>query len=166
MTIIFVGQLVFLFCVSYAVISDFRQSIIPNWIPLSLVAVFAVVAPFALELDTILAHVGLAALVFFLTAAFYSLGWIAGGDVKLMTAVVLWMGPGVAAPFALIMAVIGGIFALTLMALKRYDFLVANYVPKNWLTDRMISLASAGEVPYGVAIGIAALIVSGDLLMS
>jgi prepilin peptidase CpaA len=157
-------QAVFIFCVAYAVVSDFRQLLIPNWIPVSLVAAFALYAALKLDSLTILHHLGIAGVVFLLMVGFFAAGWIAGGDVKLLTAVMLWMGPGQAAPFALLMAVFGSLLALALIGLKKYGFLVRHYLPANGFLDHLHAIAGSGQCPYGVAIGAAALLSANQIL--
>ena len=153
-------QAVFVFCVCYAVVSDFTRMLIPNWIPLTLVGAFAVFAMLYLDGDAVLRHLGLAAVVFVLGVVFFVAGWIGGGDVKLMTAVMLWIGPQAATSYVIVMAVLGAVLALTLLALRRYSNVYRAWAPNNWLVNRMVDMAEAGYCPYGVAIGIAALVPS------
>jgi prepilin peptidase CpaA len=91
----------------------------------------------------------------------FALGWIGGGDAKLMTAAALWLGPRAAGfdPTALFSffaytGLAGGILAVSLVALR-----------SSWIRPLAESgpawakrLATPGEsAPYGVAIAIGAL---------
>lgn len=155
-------QAIYVFCICYAVVSDFAYMRIPNWIPVTLVATFAVFALVHLDGSDALRHVGLAAAVFCLGVAFFVAGWIGGGDVKLLTAVVLWIGMDAAISFAIVMAVLGAVLALTLQSIRRYSNVYRAWAPRNWLVTRMVDMAEAGYCPYGVAIGLAGLIPSAQ----
>lgn len=159
-------QAVFVFCLCYAIISDFTRLLIPNWIPLVLIAAFALFAAIYLDLDSALNHLMYAGIVFALGFAFFAAGWVGGGDVKLMTATMLWMGGDNATAFVLLMAVLGGGLALLLLALKRPTNLLRAWAPRVWLLDRLVDLADTGRCPYGVAIGIAGLIPTANSVWS
>ena len=92
-----------------AALRDLISFTIPNWISLSLVAAFPVVALVAgLPLTDIGVHalVGAAALV--VGVGLFALGWVGGGDAKLLGAAALWLGwPGVG-PFLVATALAGG----------------------------------------------------------
>jgi len=49
--------------------------------------------------------VAFAALMFAILLAFYSLGWMGGGDVKILAVAFLWTGLSFALPFALLLSV-------------------------------------------------------------
>jgi len=151
-------QATFVFCLCFAIISDFTKLLIPNWIPLVLVGAFALFALIYLDLDGALKHLMFAALVFALGFGFFAAGWVGGGDVKLMTATTLWMGPEAVFNFVFLMAILGGGLALLLLAIKRYSNVYRAWAPRNWLIGRLADLAERGYCPYGVAIGIAGLV--------
>jgi prepilin peptidase CpaA len=151
-------QMTFLFCVSFAIINDFRTLLIPNWISLALVAAFAVFAVFNLALGALGGHLLVMAVVLIVSIVFFLAGWMGGGDVKFLSAVALWMGPGDAAPFVVLMALLGATLAITLLVVRRYALLVDRRVQKLWFVGRVVQLAEAGQCPYGIAIGGAALI--------
>jgi len=83
---------------------------------------------------------GLGAIVFALFAAMFALGWMGGGDVKLLGALALWLPIMPLLQMLFLMSVLGG--ALTLVVLAAH---------------RIRKLKSNPEVPYGVAISAAAL---------
>jgi prepilin peptidase CpaA len=45
-----------------------------------------------------------AALMFVVMLAFYSIGWLGGGDVKILTVAFLWTGSSGALPFAILLS--------------------------------------------------------------
>ena len=101
-----------------AAISDIRKRKIPNWIPLSVFALFFIflgaqwllgVTPVVVDPLTSLAT-GLGTFAVF--TAFFYFGFIGGGDVKLISAVAFWVGLKGVAPFIVIMALTGGLIAV------------------------------------------------------
>jgi prepilin peptidase CpaA len=160
---IFVGfQALFLFCVCYAVVADFRSLLIPNWIVVTLGAAFAVFAALYLEPMTVIWHVVVALAVFCLAAAFFAVNWIGGGDVKLLTAIALWAGPQHVANLLLMMSALGFVLAMVLMGLRTHGTFIVPWLPDNMFLNRLQTLAKQGQCPYGVAIGVAALIAVGN----
>jgi prepilin peptidase CpaA len=153
-------QLTFVFCVCYAIISDFRTLLIPNWISVTLVAAFAVFAAMHLKADALPGHLMTMGILLVLSICFFVAGWIGGGDAKFLSAMALWMGPEYVAPFAMLMALLGAVLALSLIFLGRYGVLIGQPVREFWLTKRLLELATIRECPYGVAIGLAGLVVS------
>jgi prepilin peptidase CpaA len=156
-------QSVYVVCICYTIVSDFRTLTIPNWIVIALVSTFAAFAAVYLEPGTIPVHVGVAAILFLLFTAFFVAGWVAGGDVKFIAAIGLWMGLEHAVNFVLLTALLGSLLALALLQIKRYGFLAQGALGNNPLFQRMSSLAEHSQCPYGVAIGIAALLSSAEI---
>jgi prepilin peptidase CpaA len=138
-----------------AALKDLTSYTIPNWIPLLLLAAFAGLALTAgLSWDVLGLHllVGAAALV--AGMALFALGWIGGGDAKLMAAACLWLGWPATQSFLLDTALAGGAFAFLLLLARGQ--IVRAFVPaqSGWVGR----LVTPGEpAPYGVAIAIGAL---------
>jgi prepilin peptidase CpaA len=153
-------QATYVFCLCYAIVSDFTKLLIPNWIPVLLVVAFALFALMYLTGDGVLRHLMLAGVVFCLGFAFFAAGWIGGGDVKLLTAITLWMGSEAAFGFVLVMAVLGAALALGLLTIKKYSNVFRYWAPRSRVLGRLVDLAESGLCPYGVAIGVAGLIPS------
>jgi prepilin peptidase CpaA len=151
-------QIAFVFCICYALVSDVRRLLIPNWIPLTLAALFPAYAATRLGLEQIPMHVLIAAIVFAAAMGFFLAGWIGGGDVKLLGAVMLWIGPGLAAEFLVTMAFMGAMLGLGLLLLRQSPLEPGASGLAASAARRAIELARMGECPYGVAIGGAALI--------
>jgi prepilin peptidase CpaA len=141
-----------------AAIEDFRRLIIPNMLPIMLVALwpiyFAAVAP---SFYGALAAMGCAVAVFIGGAILFSRGLLGGGDVKLLSAATLWAGPSGTLDLLLWTGVLGG--ALALFLLMPFGMQVAA-AARGMLGQPPIT-AERGlstPVPYGVAIAGAALI--------
>lgn len=87
-------------------------------------------------------QLGVASLTLLILAGFFAAGWMGGGDVKLLTALALWVRPADFGALVIYMAVIGGVLTLVFGA---------------WHIARRQRDRIA--VPYGVAIAAAGIIV-------
>jgi prepilin peptidase CpaA len=83
--------------------------------------------------------------VFAIFAGLFALGWMGGGDVKLLAALGLWLPLVPLLRMLIAMSVLGGVLTLIVIAVHRFRKLETN-----------------PEVPYGVAIAIAGLWVIGE----
>lgn len=155
--LVIVTQLVYAFCISYAIVSDLRRLIIPNWIPIALVAAFPIFALVHLGVDRIPAHVLVAVVVFLISLVFFVADWMGGGDIKLLAALMLWVGPGTAPEFLVVMSLLGAMLAITLMIVRSFPSAVDPW-GQTIVVRRIIELARLGQCPYGVAIGTTALL--------
>ncbi|HUK58458.1 MAG TPA: prepilin peptidase [Stellaceae bacterium] len=151
-------------CLLGAAASDAAKYRIPNTLCLGVVAAFLIYAAgAALSFSVLGAHLAAGVAVLVVAAAGFALRLMGGGDAKLLAAVALWLGWKGLPPFLLLMAVIGGVLALMLLAARRL-------APKPIPTGRWWSalLLRRGDVPYGVAISAATLILlarfPGELL--
>lgn len=127
----------------WAMATDIRHRIIPNWVVLGVVALAPmmwVVTDLALWPDIGL-RVLIAALCFALFAAIFATGKMGGGDVKLISALSLWFGPQDVIWFLIAMSLIGGILSFGL------------------LVHAKLGRRPTPDVPYGVAISLSALAV-------
>src|SRR4029077_2143743 len=95
---------------------DFRRLVIPNLLPIVLVALwpfyFAAVAP---SFYGALAAIGCALAVFIAGALLFAGGYLGGGDVKLLSAATLWAGPAGTPDLLMLTGVLGGALALFLL---------------------------------------------------
>lgn len=124
-------------------IQDARTREIANWKN----AAIALLAPFwwwanSLGWLAMAEQLGIAVLVFAAFVAAFHFGWMGGGDVKMIGALALWMLDPIALMWMLIvMSLVGGALTAILLA------------------ERALRRRTAQiEVPYGVAIAIAALL--------
>ncbi|HEX8234083.1 MAG TPA: prepilin peptidase [Caulobacteraceae bacterium] len=134
---------------------DATSYTIPNWISAALVLAFF---PVALVAGMAPAQIGLSALVgvavLIVGVGAFAMGWIGGGDAKLLAASALWLGWPAVANFLLVTALAGGALAVALMSLRAVGFgLLAARGPA-WI-GRL--LEEKGAAPYGLAIAAGAL---------
>lgn len=138
-----------------AALSDLTTMKIPNWISVVLiVAFFPIALLYGLPLSVVGVSTGLAFAALFVGAGMFALNWIGGGDAKLLAASMLWMGASGALPFLLYTALAGGGFCLLLLTARSHLPLFAQTGP-GWV---MRLMQPKGDIPYGVAIAIGALL--------
>ena len=152
-------ELLFIFCVVYAMITDYRWLRIPNIISIVLAVAFFPFALLAGPAIPFFAHLAIAAVIFVLLFVFFALGWLGGGDVKLAGAIMLWAGPANGGNFVVLFALLGGMLALLLMTLR---FALVQYpqieaVP---VLGKFSGWARDGMCPYALPIGAAALYIA------
>lgn len=130
----------------FAAVTDLRHRTIANWLN----AAIALAAPLfwwasglALWPDAAL-QVGVAAGAFAILAALFAIGAMGGGDVKLLTALALWIPPMLFVQLLLIMAIVGGVLTIVMGA---------------WHVMRRRRERLA--IPYGLAIACAGLWILG-----
>ncbi len=152
--------LVFPAAMIFAAAFDLFTMTIPNKISLALLAAFVIVAPLSgLPLEVIGYHLltgfGVLAAGFFM----FTRGWIGGGDAKFLAAAALWLGFDNLLSFGVTVGLLGGVLSITILAYRRLvpEGLVA--AAPYWLV-RLHSKDSG--VPYGLAIGAAALVIYPD----
>jgi len=160
MTISAVAALIASFCFAAATIwagfMDLATMKIRNELVLFLLAIYAALAPLAgFGAVQIGMSAAAAAAVFVAMFIFFGLGWIGGGDAKLISVIALWIGAEHTLPYVVSMAIFGGVLSLALLrfrAMALPDFCAR--VP--WIVQ--LHSKEAG-VPYGVAIAAAALFI-------
>ncbi len=148
--------LVFPALMAYAAFSDLFTMRISNWLVIAVGAAYFAMA-LIVQLDW--AAVGwasvTAAAVLAVAFAFFAFGWIGGGDAKLISATVLWMGLDLLLQYLLYAALLGGALTLVILAIRRYP-LPPRLASQAWL-DRLHNPKTG--VPYGIALAIAAVLV-------
>jgi len=161
-----------------AAASDIKSLTIPNWIPVSIVALFLIQAGTGLALNvTEISHgfvpsliVATATLVMF--TLLFALGQMGGGDVKLIAATSLWAGPDLIFGFIVITTLAGG--ALALFALMRGTKSANSPRPYAGLSssvlaaggDTPVARLASRPIPYGVAIAIGGFFVVAQIIRS
>ena len=138
----------------YAAVSDLSSFEIPNWLSVTVIILFGVVAlvddgPWSALLGNVITSVAVLAIGFALFAA----GYFGAGDIKLMAAIALWTGWPLFIPYLVFMILAGGVLALMLIVFRRYP-LHTKLSGTGWLQQLH---ARKNDLPYAVAIGIAAL---------
>ncbi|MCR4264735.1 prepilin peptidase [Nitratireductor sp. ZSWI3] len=143
----------------YAALKDVATMTITNRLVLLLAAAYMVFAPLAgVGSDEMLTAASVAAIVLAGAFLLFSLGWIGGGDAKLAAVAVLWLGADQAFTYLLYVAVVGALFTLALIQLRRMP--LPGFLQQAAWTGRLLG-ASHG-VPYGVALSVAALLLLAD----
>lgn len=125
-----------------AAIGDLRTRRIPNWLNAA-IALGAIPFWFLTGLAVwpdMVTHIAVAAGVFLLFALAFRVGAMGGGDVKLVSALALWLPFAAVVKLLVIMSIAGGV--LTVVMLVRH---------------RPRKSGSKVQVPYGVAIAFAGL---------
>ena len=139
-----------------AALTDLTSFTIPNRISAFLVLAFF---PTALALSRGGGEIGVDVMVCFVALiagmAMFAVGWIGGGDAKLLAAASLWLGLPAMPVFLLVTALAGG--ALAMLLTNARSPWVQPYLggAPGWIAR----LATPGaDVPYGVAIATGALV--------
>ncbi len=133
-----------------AAVTDLKSRRIANWLN----AAIAIGAPFfwiASGLSfwpEIAAQIGIAVATFAVLSVLFAIKAMGGGDVKLLTALALWISPALYLKLIIMMALLGGVLTLVFGG---WNVMRRN---KNRLT-----------IPYGVAISAAGLWVLGTFYM-
>ena len=125
-----------------ATITDLKSRHISNWLNLGIALgapVFWIVSGMTFWPDMV-GQIGLAAIIFTIFAGMFAIGAMGGGDVKLLTALALWIHWLTFLELLVIMSIAGGVLTLLMMISKRIQ-----------KTDGPI------KVPYGVAIAFSGL---------
>lgn len=136
---------------------DLTTMRIPNWISLALLAAFFPAALLAgLNPVEIAVHLGVGVAALVVGMGLFALNWIGGGDAKALAAACLWLGFGDLAPLLLGIAVAGGGFCLLLLIARQSYPLLSPAPPRVTWVARL--LEPQGDIPYGVAIAIGALL--------
>lgn len=144
-----------------AAFEDFRRMVIPNLLPILLVAAwplyFAAAAP---SLYGALAAIGCAMAVFLVGAVLFAFNssFLGGGDIKLLSAATLWAGPAGTPDLLMLTAVLGGALALLMLIPGSAEAAAAARVMLGQSVDAGHGLKM--KIPYGLAIIGAALIVT------
>jgi len=131
--------------------TDLSSRIIPNRLN-ALIALLAIAWWLANGLGwaDILAQIGLSIGVLLVFALFFHMGWMGGGDVKLLAGLALWLPVEKMAGLLVWMAIGGGVLTVVILAVHR-----------------LRRAEGRPEVPYGVAIvGAALLVLTNDILTS
>lgn len=90
-------------------------------------------------------QIALAAIVFGVFAGLFAMGWMGGGDVKLLGAIALWLPLAAILKLLILMSLLGGVLTIAVVIVHRARKLKTN-----------------PEIPYGVAISAAALWAIGE----
>lgn len=146
--------LVFPAAMAFAAMMDLFTMTIPNRISLVLLGSFLVVAPltgmaweqFGLHIATAFGMLAFGILLF-------ALGYVGGGDAKLLAAATLWIGPHFLLQYVAMATILGGVLSLMILTYR-------GIMPPLWLTRQKWAMRLHEPqvgVPYGLALSAAAL---------
>jgi prepilin peptidase CpaA len=128
--------------------TDIATMTIPNWVSIALAALFPVIALVSgASLELIGWHFLFAFAVLVGGFALFQMGFMGGGDAKLIAAAALWTGFAAFGPFALWTVLAGGVMALVLLIVRSR---IKPTEARPAFVNRL--LKPRGGVPYGVAI--------------
>jgi prepilin peptidase CpaA len=132
-----------------AALHDLRTFRIPNWIWMGLLAVFPLYVISAPHEIPWLQHLGVCAIVLIIGFFLFAGNFAGAGDVKLLAAVALWVGPNLVGVLLVVTALVGGLLAVlyalaSLWRQQREQKLV--------LLSGTVQALTKTAIPYGVAI--------------
>ena len=146
---------VFPAAMAFAASMDLLTMTIPNRISLTLIAAFLVAVPVTgMPWDQFIWHLGAGGLVLSFGIAMFALGWMGGGDAKLIAAASLWVGFENLPMFLAQIAVLGGVLSVAILAYRSFP-IGSRPIPK-WAARLH---TAGGGIPYGIAIAGGALLI-------
>lgn len=149
----------FAFCLAviFGALTDVARFKIPNTVSYGIALLFIPHAALNWSVMPVLLHAGIGAFVLIAGIVFWQLKWIGGGDAKFLGAVSFWMGPGHILSFLLLMSLIAAIFVGLLKVLLNWNqYFQSGNVPQ--FLKQLLTNASERKIPYGLPIGISALV--------
>jgi prepilin peptidase CpaA len=134
------------------IVSDTLRYIIPNWLNLGILLAYVLAA--VLLPSQPLWSVAAASLVLLFGLGSFSLGLMGGGDVKLLTVLVLWTGWTISTlSFLFLTAIAGGVLVVIVLMAR---VLIPPFLRRNHPEKPLPRiLARKQPVPYGIAIALA-----------
>lgn len=157
-----IALIIFPALMAYAACSDLLTMRISNKVSIALVAGFLGIALLAgLPIDQLWLHFGAGAVVLMVAFALFALGWIGGGDAKLVAATSLWFGFSFLLPYLIYAATLGGGLTLIILVARRWA-LPPQLITVTWI-ERLHNRANG--VPYGIALAAAGMLVFPQTLI-
>src|SRR5262249_14279392 len=154
-----IGLVLFPALMAVAATSDLLTMTISNRISLILAGGFFVMALLVAMIGSdILLHMGAAATILVVAFGCFAMGWIGGGDAKLAAATALWFGFDQLLVYLIYASLLGG--ALTLLLVQFRMIPLPQVLAAQTWVQRLHQ--KDGDVPYGVALAAAALLVYPD----
>jgi prepilin peptidase CpaA len=141
---------------AFAAASDLFTMTISNRVSLALVAGFFTLALLGgMGLYDIALHVAAGLTVLVVAFFCFAMGWVGGGDAKVVSAAALWFGFGYLMNYLLYASLFGGALTLLLLQFRQWPLPVA-LAGQPWLLRLH---AKESGIPYGIALAIGALMV-------
>jgi prepilin peptidase CpaA len=144
---------------AFAASSDLLTMTISNRVSILLVAGFFALASLSgMAMTEVLFHVGAGAVVLIVSFGFFARGWIGGGDAKLAAATAVWLGFGYLTNYLVYASLLGG--ALTFLLIEFRLVPLPGLLAGQFWAQRLHR--QGGDIPYGIALAGAALLVYPD----
>jgi prepilin peptidase CpaA len=144
---------------AFAASSDLLTMTISNRVSIVLVGGFLALALLiGMAPAEILSHAGAAAIVLVVSFGFFTRGWMGGGDAKLAAATAIWFGFDYLMNYLVYASMLGG--ALTLLLIQIRQIPLPGLLAGQFWAQRLHQ--QGGDVPYGIALAGAALLVYLD----
>ena len=140
----------------WAAIEDVRHLRIPNWIPVCLCLVYFGHALTTTNMINISAAIIVGGGLLIAGIICFSLGWLGGGDGKLIAAAGLFAGPTQLADFALVTTLAGAGMALLFLSPVRPALA---WFAQQTHASHLSETLSGSRLPYAVAIAVGACVV-------
>ncbi len=142
---------------SYGCISDIKSLKIPNAVSVIVLALFFLNYWPSAPADGFTKHMIVAGVALLLGFGVFAAGFMGAGDIKLISALMLWAGPQDGFAFLIVMTLVGGLCA-GLLLITRTSMAAwpsaQHYIPSR----RLRTWAQRGIFPYGIAICTAGLL--------
>jgi prepilin peptidase CpaA len=144
---------------AFAASSDLITMTISNRVSIALVGgFFALAVMTGMGTGEVLSHAGAAAVVLVVSFGFFARGWMGGGDAKLAAATAMWFGFDYLVNYLVYASLLGG--ALTLLLIQFRLVPLPGLLAGQFWVQRLHR--EGGDVPYGIALAGAALLVYPD----
>ena len=141
---------------AFAAASDLLTMTISNRISLLLVAGFVLLAALSgTDIHEVVSHLGAGAVVLAVAFGCFAMGWIGGGDAKLVAAIALWFGFGHLMDYLVYASIGGGALTFLIIQFRRWP-LPAAIGAQSWV-QRLHE--TDGGIPYGIALALGALMI-------
>lgn len=154
-----IALLAFVLAMAASMLFDLSTMTIPNRLVGGVVLSYLVFAAASgSSWETMGLHLVAGAVVLALTFGAFALGWMGGGDAKLIAATALWFGPTLAFwDYLFLASLFGGVLTLVMILARACLRPTTGHAS----VDRLLDPASG--VPYGVALGAAGIVVAMGL---
>ncbi len=150
-------KIVFAAALCYGCLSDIRRLRIPDAVSLTVIALFILNRLLEAGPGSLAPHLWVGGGAFLFTFGLYLAGLMGAGDVKLISALMLWGGTRDGPAFLIVMALIGGLIAALLLLLRLS--MAAWPAIKPYIPSRRVKAWARRRIfPYGIAICVAGLL--------
>ena len=144
---------------AFAAASDLLTMTISNRVSLMLAAgFFALALVSGMSMPELALHLGAGVIVLVAGFGCFACGWIGGGDAKLAAATAMWFGFGYLFNYLLYASLLGGVLTLLLLQFRLVP--LPTLLAGRFWAERLHQ--PGGDVPYGIALAAAALLIYPD----